>query len=1228
MLGIVSPFGMRAFGIRGGYQFRVVAITAVLILAWLTASWLTAQNHYESRAASLLQQEMKKSQNWADDIAYNIKRNLKYLHGVPEVVAQEESVKNALSRFGAGITASQLSPDTRKQRWSEDPTLEGISERLVDVAKSLGANVVWILNAAGDCVAASNFHESDSFVGTNYAEREYFQMSKAGQNGQQYALGKKTNIPGLYFSSPVNIDGHFVGAVAAKMDMPQLSFWVDKADSFVVDTNGVVILARNKSLEMLSLPDAPINTMPLEKRMQRYKRDTFSPLQIQSWGSHGSSLARFNNDAAPHVVATNDMPEEGIRVFVTSPLPEFVTLDHDRQGLFLLLATSGSALIALLAGVGLYLESNKRSRIHLTEQRNQLDEAQRLAKIGSWNWNIKSGELRWSNEAYEIYSPDRDDIEPSYAGFVAAIHPGDRQRVEEAVRLALKQSAPYDIEHRVISNKHGERIVHAQGQVIRDQFGDPIRMMGTVQDITERKRREELDHTRHEVFEILARDGALSDMMKLVVEYVEKSKVGTLCSISLIDETGKHLQITAAPSLPDYYNETMSRVEIGDGAGSCGTAAYRGERVVVGDIRSHPYWVEYRDLAAQAGLASCWSEPVFDSSGKLLGTLAIYQRKSGEPDITDIQLIQEAAALASIAIERKRIDEELQLAASVYQTSGEAIMIADSSDLIVAVNPTFTNLTGYAPGEVVGCNVGMLASDRNSIEQHDAMRQSLLATGSWQGELWSRRKNGDEFAVWMTINTIHDEYANVHRRIRMFSDITDKKRMDDLVWRQANYDTQTGLPNRRLFRDRLQQELKKLHRSGHSLALLFIDLDRFKQVNDAFGHNAGDLLLREAARRITDCVRDSDTVARLGGDEFTVIVPDLFDPVRIELIAQTILGTLAEPFLLESEVAHISASIGITLYPNDAKNMEALLRNADQAMYAAKNGGRNRFSYFTAEMQKLSQIRTQIGNDLRNAVAEGQFEVYFQPIVELATGRIVKAEALLRWHHPERGMIDPAQFIPIAEEMGLINEIGDWVFKESARAAKRWYEAEGQTRAGLCAIQMHVNKSPRQFLTGRTSETWIDYLSDIGLPPQCIVIEITEGLLLDERPEVAEKLNQFRDAGIQIALDDFGTGYSAMSYLKRFRVDYLKLDQSFMRDMATEAGDRAIVEALIVMAHKLGLKVVAEGVETVEQRDVVTTAGCDYGQGYLFAKPMPAKSLHALLERERRSIKSLALTLS
>ena len=556
--------------------------------------------------------------------------------------------------------------------------------------------------------------------------------------------------------------------------------------------------------------------------------------------------------------------------------------------------------------------------------------------------------------------------------------------------------------------------------------------------------------------------------------------------------------------------------------------------------------------------------------------------------------------------ERKRSDNELQIAASVHQAIGEGIAITDADNLIIAINPAFTKITGYSSSEAIGKNPRLLKSGRQPPPFYEEMWSSIMATGRWQGEIWNRRKNGEEYPEWLSINTTHDAAGRVMRRIALFSDITEQRRAEETIWRQANYDALTDLPNRRLFQDRLQQAIMKAQRAGLYLAVLFVDLDRFKEVNDTLGHQAGDRLLIDAARRIGECVRATDTVARLGGDEFTVIMSELVDTDRVGEVAQEMLAALTAPFDLRGEIAFISASIGITIYPVDATDIESLLKNADQAMYAAKAQGRNCFSYFTGSMQETAQRRLQLSNDLHGALAANQLEVYFQPIVDLISGDIAKAEALLRWKHPLFGMVNPAQFIALAEDTGLIGELGDWVFRQSVQMVKRWHAASGISRSSKGLIQVSVNKSPRQFFSGNTQVTWLDYLKELDVPAGCINIEITEGLLFDDRPDVANKLLVFRDAGMQLSLDDFGTGYSAMSYLKKFQIDFLKIDQSFIRDLVSDPGDRAIAEAIIVMAHKLGIKVIAEGVETEEQRQLLINAGCDYAQGFLFSRPCPA----------------------
>ena len=561
--------------------------------------------------------------------------------------------------------------------------------------------------------------------------------------------------------------------------------------------------------------------------------------------------------------------------------------------------------------------------------------------------------------------------------------------------------------------------------------------------------------------------------------------------------------------------------------------------------------------------------------------------------------------------QQRLADEKLRLASLVLENSSEAMMITDETERIVDVNPAFTKLTGYTLQEVIGENPALLHSGRQSPDFYRGMWREIEATGRWQGEIWNQRKNGEVYAEWLTINTFFHDDGSVRRRVALFSDITERKKAEELIWSQANFDVLTQLPNRRMFRDRLAQDLRKATRANQKLALLFLDLDRFKEVNDTLGHQKGDILLVEAARRIAACVRASDTVARLGGDEFTIILTELEDPVVAERIAENIIQVLRQPIQLGTDVAHVSASLGITLFPDDSIDLDELIKHADRAMYVAKSGGRNRFSYFTRAMQDAAQHRIALLQDLRGAMEGQQFLLHYQPIVALETGRINKVEALLRWVHPVRGTISPAQFIPLAEESGLIHEIGDWVFMAAARQAKVWRAAYGAD------FQVSVNVSPIQMQAAKPSTRWLDEIRALGLDGFNLVIEITEGLLLESSEQVTARLLAFRDAGVQVAIDDFGTGYSALSYLKKLDIDYIKIDQSFIRNLATDASDMALSEAMVVMAHKLGLKVIAEGVETAQQRDLLAGMGCDFAQGYLYFRPVSASEMDAILRGSR-----------
>ena len=480
---------------------------------------------------------------------------------------------------------------------------------------------------------------------------------------------------------------------------------------------------------------------------------------------------------------------------------------------------------------------------------------------------------------------------------------------------------------------------------------------------------------------------------------------------------------------------------------------------------------------------------------------------------------------------------------------------------------------------------GAIAHSNITGEPYDLELEMLTATGR---RIWVHTKN---------VVTMRE--GRVALRTALLQDVTERKRAEALIWQQANFDALTGLPNRRMFKDRLAQDMLRSRRDGKPIAVLFIDLDRFKEVNDSLGHASGDDLLVEAGHRIQACVRASDTVARMGGDEFTVVLAALLEPTRVENIAQAILTALAEPFILSGERAFISGSIGITVFPSNGAETDDLLKQADQALYDAKSGGRGRFSYFTPALQHAAEGRMRMANDLRDAVRLNQLYMVYQPIVEMATGKVQKAEALLRWQHPLRGIVSPGVFIPVAESSGLIDEIGDWAFRQAAQQVLEWRSTRDPQ------FQISVNKSPAQFRDGHiVPSDWPEHLASLGLAGDSLVVEITEGLLLEGRPLVLERLAALRAAGVQVALDDFGTGYSSLSYLQRFDIDYLKIDQSFVRGLTQGSRNHALCEAMIVMAHKLGMRVIAEGVETAEQHALLLQAACDFAQGFWLGHPV------------------------
>jgi len=891
--------------------------------------------------------------------------------------------------------------------------------------------------------------------------------------------------------------------------------------------------------------------------------------------------------------------------------------------------------------------------------------------------------------------------------------------------------------------------------------GEPI-LHGCWRDITERKAVEDKLRTRtdelalqNQTLQLINQGVDLANILDELVRQIEALHPDMLCSILLLDEDNQHLRHGAAPSLPDFYNQAIDGLAIGDGVGSCGTSAYLGECIIVEDIQQHPYWEPFRELTRQAGLQACWSHPIKNNQGRVLGTFAVYHRLPVRPFDAEISLVDHYAGLVQLAIERnqsmlqiaetlsilkatlestgeailavdldnnwllhnqkfvdlwqipnktvasgigvekspyqsayiqnqlkdaqafstkvtelyktpeahsfdviefkdgkiverysipkminnkvvgrvwsfrdvteqKRSEAELRIAATAFE-SQEGMSITDANQVILKVNKAFTRITGYSPEEAIGQSHALLKSGRHDAHFYHALQNSLKQDGYWEGEIWNRRKNGEIYPEWLSITTVSDADNRITNYVAAFTDITKDKEAEETIHNLAYYDPLTALPNRRLLLERLKHGIEMGRRDGIQLALLMLDLDRFKAVNDSLGHSAGDELLQQVAARIKARLRDVDTVARLGGDEFILLLEDIAHPEDAARVAEDIVADLSKPFQLQqsngnnSELnrkVRIGASIGISLFPQHGDNPETLMDNADIALYRAKDEGRGCFAYFSEEFTIVARERIALETRLRRATEQRELCIYYQAQIDIDSGRITGAEALVRWLDPTEGLISPASFIPIAEETGLIVEIGAWVLHETCLQGRRWIDA------GLPPITLAVNVSPHQFRRSDINNLVAEVLHETGFPAECLELELTESGLMENEEKAVEVLNSLRAQGIRLAIDDFGTGYSSLAYLKRFPLDVLKIDKSFIDDIPSVQDDMEITATIVAMGHILGFKVLAEGVETLEQLAFLRKKGCDTYQGYIKSKPLQADEFARLL-REQMHANSL-----
>jgi diguanylate cyclase (GGDEF)-like protein/PAS domain S-box-containing protein len=562
------------------------------------------------------------------------------------------------------------------------------------------------------------------------------------------------------------------------------------------------------------------------------------------------------------------------------------------------------------------------------------------------------------------------------------------------------------------------------------------------------------------------------------------------------------------------------------------------------------------------------------------------------------------ALLESLQNAQSRLD----LFGRVFENSEEAIVITDAERRIVAVNNAFTRITGYAADEVTGKNPKILSSGRQDAEFYSKMWQAINTEGRWEGEIWNRRKSGEIFPEWLSVAVVRNESGQVVNYISLFSDITKRKESEKQIQFLAHYDPLTLLPNRTLFSDRLHQALMASKRNSKRLALLFLDLDRFKGINDSLGHLAGDLLLQSVAERLRACVRETDTICRQGGDEFMILLQEIERTEDVAHVAEKIIAAMSEPHIIEGHHLTVTFSIGISMSPDDGIDSPTLIKNADAAMYHAKERGRNNFQFFAPSMNAEAAERLALEGDLRRAIRGNELFLVYQPQIDNRTEQIIGLEALVRWRHPEQGVIPPGKFIPVAEESGLIIKIGEFVLREACRQNKQWQDE------GRFFLPVSVNLSAMQFYQKDIVVTIGQVLQETGLEAKYLELEITEGIAIEEVDKAVLTLKALKNMGVRIAIDDFGVGYSSLSYLKRFPIDKLKIDQSFVRDLSTDMDDAVIVRTIVGMGHSLRLNVIAEGVETAEQLDYLRENSCDEVQGFYFSRPLVPEDVERFVQ--------------
>jgi len=816
--------------------------------------------------------------------------------------------------------------------------------------------------------------------------------------------------------------------------------------------------------------------------------------------------------------------------------------------------------------VGTHIDISELKQVQqlLQDKERMLSESQRITHVGSWSMELATGFISWSEEMYQIYGVTQETFEHSVKAFLNLIYPSDREAMEMWISDCLAGEEPQELDFRIMRPDGTVCFIRGSGGLQYDEMKRPLRLVGSAQDITERKRSEQVLH-----------------QIKAMIDT-------SLDGFWIVDLMGNILQVNEAYakisgySIDELMNMHINQLEAIEG---------------LEQVKAH-------------------ISKIVTQGYELFETR--HRHKDGHTIDVEVSAAflpeyQQFCVFCRDITERKRIESDLHIAAIAFE-SQEGMLVTDAHGVILRVNRAFTRITGYSAEDVIGKNPRLLQSGHHDADFYAAMWESINSTGAWEGEIWNRRKTGEVYPEHHTITAVIVADGIVTNYVATLTDITMNKAAVDEIERLAFYDPLTALPNRRLLWDRLESALASSHRSGRKGALLFIDMDNFKTLNDTLGHDMGDLLLQQVAQRLKHGVREGDTVARLGGDEFVVMLEDLSEQdleaaAQTEVIGNKILAALNQSYQLATQEYHNTPSIGATLFNGHEQSTEELIKQGDIAMYHAKNSGRNALRFFNPQMQASISARAALEADLRLGLAESQFKLYYQAQI-YQNRQVIGAEVLIRWQHPRRGLVSPAVFITLAEDTGLILPIGQWVLETACAQIKIW---EGSVLTQN--LQLAVNVSARQFHQANFVEQVNQVLHRYAINPDRLKLELTESLVLDDIEDSVRKMNALREIGVRFSLDDFGTGYSSLAYLTQLPIDQLKIDQSFVHNIGIKSTDAVIVQTIIGMANNLGMEVIAEGVETETQRAFLEQHDCQLCQGYLFSQPIPIEQFESLQKR-------------